>query len=98
MRNGRSKSRNGRNVECWNCDKTSHLKKNYRAPKKNEDKNTNTVNAVTDEDYGALLLFFDSSLDSPVIDPRASFHITAHCNVLENYLAGNHGKVYLADE
>ena len=32
--NGKGKSRNDRNLECWNSGKTGHLKKNYRAPKK----------------------------------------------------------------
>ncbi|XP_031256139.1 disease resistance protein RPP13-like [Pistacia vera] len=34
----------------------------------------------------------------PVLrDSRASFHTTAHREIIENYVVGNHGKVYLAD-
>ena len=47
-KNGRSKSRNDRTLECWNCGKTGHLKMNYKAPRKNEDKN-DTANVVTDK-------------------------------------------------
>ena len=46
---GRDKLRNGRNLEYWNCGKSDHLKKNYRAPRKNEDKNSDATNVVTDE-------------------------------------------------
>jgi hypothetical protein len=35
-RKGRSKSRLGK-IECWNCGKKVHLKKDYRAPKKQRD-------------------------------------------------------------
>jgi hypothetical protein len=35
-RKGRSKYRFG-NIECWNCGKKGHLKKNCRAPKKQRD-------------------------------------------------------------
>ena len=36
-RKGRSKSRLGK-IECWNCGKKGHLKKDDRAPKKQRDK------------------------------------------------------------
>ena len=35
--------------------------------------------------------------DSWVLDSGASFHTTSQCDLLEKYVAGNHGKVYLAD-
>ena len=35
--------------------------------------------------------------DSWVLDSGASFHTTSQCDLLENYVVGNHGKVYLAD-
>jgi hypothetical protein len=35
-RKGRSKSRFGK-IECWNCGKKGHLKKDYKAPKKQRD-------------------------------------------------------------
>ena len=90
--NGRGKSRNSRNLECWNCDKTGHLKKNYRAPRKNEDKNNDAANVVTDEVQDALNLAVDDSCDSWVLDSSASFHTTSQCDVIENYVMGNHGR------
>ena len=83
-------------MECWNCGKTGHLKKNYRALRKNKNKNKNNdaTNAVTDEVNDALILLVDDSCDSWVIDSGASFHTTAHHDVLENYVEGSHGKVY----
>ena len=72
------------------------MQKDCRALKKNEDKPINAANAATEE-HDALLLSVDGSFDSWVIDSGASFHTTAHRDVLENYVAGNYGKVYLAD-
>ena len=125
--NGRSKSRNGRGqskfrqpVECWNCGKTGHIKKNCRAPPKKEDNTRGGANAVTHEIVYALVVsvdsprkikahdatanttkasisYVDSPVDSWVLDSGASFHTTPHHNIMENYVAGNYGKVYLAD-
>jgi hypothetical protein len=36
FRKGRSKSRLGK-IKCWNCEKKGHLKKDWRAPKKQRD-------------------------------------------------------------
>uniref|UniRef100_A0A0D2ZVN0 CCHC-type domain-containing protein n=1 Tax=Brassica oleracea var. oleracea TaxID=109376 RepID=A0A0D2ZVN0_BRAOL len=59
--NGRSKSRNGwgqskfrQPTECWNCGKTGHIKKNFRAPPKKEDNTRGGANAVTREIADAL--------------------------------------------
>ena len=62
-KNGRGKSRNSITPECWNCGKTGHLKKNYRTPKKNEDKN-DAANVITDEVHDALILSVDDLRDS----------------------------------
>jgi len=53
---------------------------------------------VTEEVYDALILSVDGPLDYWVLDSRASFHTTAIREVLENYVAGDFGKVYLANE
>ncbi|KAG6525408.1 hypothetical protein ZIOFF_015364 [Zingiber officinale] len=45
----------------------------------------------------ALNIEVDSPIDPWVLDSGASFHTTAQREILENYVAGNHGKVYLAD-
>jgi hypothetical protein len=52
---------------------------------------------VTEEVQDAILLSIDSPLDSWILDSGASFHTTAICEILENYVAGDFGKVYLAD-
>ena len=77
-RNGRSNFRYGWNVECWNCGKTSHIKKHYRAPKTKEENKGDVVNAVIEEIHDMLLLSVDSPIDSWVLDSGASFHTTAH--------------------
>jgi hypothetical protein len=53
---------------------------------------------MTEEVYDALILSVDSPLDSWVLDSGASFHTTAIREVLENYVARDFEKVYLADE
>ena len=45
----------------------------------------------------ALILAMDSDSDSWVIDSGASFHATANRKLLQNYVAGDFGKVYLGD-
>lgn len=52
------------NVECWNCDKTGHMKKNCRTPKKNEEWNNGSANIMIEEVQDALLLAVDSHIDS----------------------------------
>jgi hypothetical protein len=52
---------------------------------------------ATEEVYDALLLSVESPLDSWVLDPGASFHTTSIREVLENYVAGDFGKVYLTN-
>ena len=40
----RSKSRSGQQVQCWNCGKTGHFRRQCKSPKKkNEDDSANTV-------------------------------------------------------
>ena len=73
------------------------MKKNCRALRKNEDKNNDVANAVTSKVRDALILSIDDSCDSWVLDSSASFHTTSQREAMENYVAGNHGKVYLAN-
>ena len=76
LKNGRGKKRNGRTLDSWNCNKTGHLKKNCRAPRKNEDKN-DAANVVTNEVHDALILSADGLCDSWVLDSDASFQTTS---------------------
>ncbi|RVX13352.1 Retrovirus-related Pol polyprotein from transposon TNT 1-94 [Vitis vinifera] len=49
----RSKSRSGQQVQCWNCGKTGHFRRQCKSPKKkNED---DFANVVTEEAYGSAL-------------------------------------------
>ena len=45
----------------------------------------------------ALLLVVDSLLDDWVLDSGVSFHTTPHREIIQNYVTGDFGKVYLAD-
>ena len=55
------KTRSGKQVQCWNCGKTSHFRRQCKSPKKkNEDDSTNVV---TEEIQDALLLAIDNLLD-----------------------------------
>ena len=82
-------------MQCWNCGKTGHFRRQCKSPKKkNED---DYANAITEEVQDALLLAADSPLDDWVLDSEASFHTTPHREIIQNYVAGDFGKVYLAD-
>ena len=61
---------------------------------KNED---DSANAVTEEVHDALLLVVDSPLNDWVLDSGVSFHTTPHRKIIQNYVAGDFDKVYLAD-
>ena len=79
-------------LELW---ETCHFRRQYKSlKKKNED---DSANAITEEVQDALLLAVDSPLDYWVLDSEASFHITPHREIIQNYVAGDFGKVYLAD-
>ena len=91
----RSKSRSGQQVQCWNCGKTGHFRRQCKSPKKkNED---DSANAITEEVQDALLFVIDSPLDDWVLDSGASFHTTPHREIIQNYVASDFGKVYLAN-
>ena len=44
-----------------------------------------------------LFLVVDSPLDDWVLDLGASFHTTPHQEIIQNYVEGDFGKVYLAN-
>lgn len=95
---GRDQSKYGRTVKCWNCGKHGHIKRNCRAPKKKKDEDKeDEANAITEDIPDAFLLPVDSLIDSWVLNLGASFHPTAHREIMENYVAVNHRKIYLAD-
>ena len=63
-------------------------------PKKPE---ADFVNATTDEVQDALILTVQSLIDDWILDYGASFHYTPHHEMMQNYVAGDHGVIYLAD-
>ena len=73
------------------------MRRYCKAPKKKDGNKGDGANAITEDVPDALLLSVDSPIDSWVLDSGASFHTTAHREIMENYAAGNYGKVYLAD-
>ncbi|WJZ95341.1 hypothetical protein VitviT2T_014117 [Vitis vinifera] len=91
----RSKSRLDQQVQCWICGKTGHFSRQCKSlKKKNED---DSDNAVIEEVHDVLLLAVDSPLDDWVLDSGASFHTTPHQEIIQNYVVGDFGKVYLDD-
>ena len=94
-KNGKGKSRNGRILECWNCGKTGHLKKNCRAISKNKNKN-DAANVVTDEVWDVLILSIDDLCESWELDSSASSTLR-HNVIFWRTITRNHAKVYLAN-
>jgi hypothetical protein len=99
-RKGKSKSRLG-NIECWNCWKKGHLKKNCRAPKKQRDgqqEKNEEANVIGDVLQDALILSVDNIYESWVVDSGASFHATPHRKHFLDYVQGDFGQVQLGDD
>ena len=72
-----------------------HFRRQCKSPKKkNED---DSANVVTEEVHDALLLAVDSPHDDWVLDSGASLHTIPHREIIQNYVACDFGKVYLAD-
>jgi hypothetical protein len=99
-RKGRSKSRLGK-IECWNCGKKGHLKKDCRAPNKQRDgqqERNQEENVIGDVLQDALILFVDNIFDSWVVDSGTSFHATSHRKHFLDYVQGDFGQVHLGDD
>jgi hypothetical protein len=99
-RKSRSKSRLG-NIECWNCGKKGHLKKDCRAPKKQRDgqqEKNQEANVTGDMLQDALILSVDNISESWVVDSGAPFHSTTDRKHFIDYVQGDFGQVHLGDE
>ena len=57
----RIKSRSSQQVQCWNCGKMGHFRRQCKSPKKKDE--DDSANAVTKKVHDALLLAVDSPLD-----------------------------------
>jgi hypothetical protein len=89
------------NIECWNCGKKGHLKKDCRAPKKQRDgqqEKNQEANVTGDVLQDALILSVDNISESWVVDSGASFHATPHRKHFLDYVQGDFGQVHLGDD
>ena len=69
-------------------------KKKTQGQKQEED----STNAIAEGVQDALMLSVNSPIKSWILDTGASFHSTSCKKSLQNYVAGNFGKVYSADD
>jgi hypothetical protein len=99
-RKGRSKSKLGK-IECCNCGKKGHLKKDCKAPKKQRDGQQEKIqeaNVTCDVLQDALILSIDNMYESWVVDSGASFHATPNRKHFLDYAQGDFGQVHLGDD
>jgi hypothetical protein len=99
-RRSRSKSRIGK-IECWNCGKKGHLKKDCRAQEKQRDgqqEKNQEANVTGDMLQDALILSIDNISESWVVDLGAPFHATTDRKHFLDYVKGDFGQVHLGDE
>ena len=92
-RKGRSKSR-PKNLECWNCGKKGHLKRDCKAPKKQGDgqqEKNQEANVAGDVLQDALIISLDNTYESRVVDSGASFHATRYKEYFQDYVQGDFG-------
>ena len=102
---GRSKSKQRsqsrpKSDSYWPYGMKGHTKKNcwFRKKNQNKDQNEESMNIDTEGANDALILSVDSSMESWILDSRASFHSTLRKECMLNYITKNFGKVYLADD
>ncbi|KAF5762583.1 putative RNA-directed DNA polymerase [Helianthus annuus] len=70
---GKSLSKAGKNVRCWNCGEKGHVKNECPDPKKDDGKqHVNSV--VSDESDGDVLVCCEETIDSWAMDSGSSFH------------------------
>ena len=96
----RSKSK-FKKMECWNCGKKGHLKKDCRAPKKKgerQEETTQEVNVAGNVLQDVLILALDNTSNYWVVDSGASCHATPHRKLFHDYVQGDFGHVLLGDD
>jgi hypothetical protein len=97
---GKSKSIFGK-IECWNCGKKGHLKKDCKDPKKQkhgQQEKNQEANVTGEVLEHSLILSVDNISESWVVDSRASFHATPHRKHFLDYVQGDFGQVHLGDD
>jgi hypothetical protein len=99
-RKDRSKSGLGK-IECWNCGKKGHLKRDCRAPKKQTDgqqEKNQEANVEGDVLQDSLILSVDNIYKSWVVDSEASFNATPHRKHFLDHVQGDFRQVHLGDD
>ncbi|KAF5800225.1 putative RNA-directed DNA polymerase [Helianthus annuus] len=93
---GKSLSKAGKNVKCWNCGEKGHVKNECPDPKKEAGKqHVNSV--VSDESDGDVLVCCEESIDSWAMDSGSSFHAMHNGETMVNLKKGDFEKVRLAN-
>ena len=82
-------------MECWNCWKKGHLKKDCRSQKgkqgDGQQENNEEAHVTCDVLQDALILSLDNIIDSWVVDSGTSFHATLHRKYFQDYVQGDFG-------
>ncbi|CAM8883282.1 unnamed protein product [Rhodiola kirilowii] len=79
-------------VKCWNCDRFGHYKSECKEPSRDM-----LGSATTEDIVDALILSVKDPVEAWVLDSGASFHSCSSGGIMENYISGDFGKVYLGD-
>ncbi|MFS8024056.1 putative RNA-directed DNA polymerase [Helianthus anomalus] len=93
---GKSLSKVGKNVRCWNCGEKGHVKNGCPDPKK-EDGKQHVNSVMSDESDGDVLVCFEESIDSWAMDSGSSFHAMHSGETMVNLKKRDFGKVRLAN-
>ncbi|MFS7903138.1 putative RNA-directed DNA polymerase [Helianthus anomalus] len=85
---GKSLSKAGKNVRCWNCGEKGHVKNECPDPKK-EDGKQHVNSVVSDESDGDVLVCCEESIDSWAMDSGSSFQAMHSGKTMVNLKKGD---------
>ena len=82
-------------MECWNCGKKGHLKKDCRSRKGNQgvgqQENNQEANITSDVLQDALIRSLENITNCWVVELGASFHATTHRKYFQDYVQDEFG-------
>ncbi|KAE8706762.1 Retrovirus-related Pol polyprotein from transposon TNT 1-94 [Hibiscus syriacus] len=84
--------------DSWNATVTAVSSSSGNSKLKFDDVRDLESANVTEETGDAMILSVNSPIESWILDSGASFHSTPCREIMENYVSGDFGKVYLADD
>lgn len=88
---------NYKDIICRNCNKNGYFSRKCKVPKKkSQQREDDSVNSSSGDLDDVLICCIDSPVKSWILDSATSFHFTPCKELLNNYVAGNHGNVCLA--